>query len=342
MPGSAKVGWAVMGTETIATEQMVAAIRTVGHLPLWVVSRDPHYARSFADDMDIPNATSDMQLVWDDPEVRFVYVSATRRRRPHHIAAAAEAGKHILCDGPLCDDKQEAARLVGLCHDTKVTLAVHHLGRASSVHQTMKRLIREGEIGQVHTISIARGGPFHPRPNRRAQHSSGEGDILYDAAIEDVDLVRFLTDAEPQYATGMWKLSENSPQQIAFLIHMDDGSLFQGHESFLTTEMEDTVVVAGTKGALIANGSLNGRGSGTLTRRLAGKNELIPIRERDIHLAAVQDFVTGLHGRPTWLSTGEDSVANLHTIDALSAAVKGKQVVDIKAAHTRGAAGGST
>lgn len=323
-----------MGTETIATEQMVAAIRTVGHLPLWVMSRDPLYARSFADDLDIPNSTSELQSVWDDPEVRFVYVSATRQRRPYHIAAAAKAGKHILCDGPLCDDRQEAIRLVELCHNTKVTLAVHHLGRASSVHQTMKRLIREGEIGQVHTISVTRGGPFHPPPNRRAQHFSSDGDILYDATIEDVDLVRFLTDAEPRIATGMWKLLENSPQQIAFLLHMDDGSLFQGHESFLTTELEDTVVVAGTKGALIANGTLNGRGHGTLTRRLAGKNELIPIRERDIHLAAVQDFVTGLHGRPTWLSTGEDSVANLLTIDALSEAINGQQVVAFKTAHT--------
>lgn len=319
-----------MGTETIATEQMVAAIRSIGHQTLWVVSRNAQYAGTFAGDLDIPNATDDLEHVWADQEVRFVYVSATRERRSYHIAAAAEAGKHILCDGPISNEREEAARLVSLCHNRKVTLAVHHIARASNVHQTMKRLIRDGEIGQIHSIVVARGGAFHPSPNRRAQLNNPEGDIFFDAAIEDIDLVRFLTDAEPHQVTGLAKPMNGAAQHLAFVLSMDDGCIFQAHASFLTAEIEDTVMVAGSKGSLIASGTLYGRGSGTLTRRIGGKNELIPIRDQDVHVAAVQDFVTGLHGRPTWLSTGEDSVANLNALDAIMSSIRTGKVVGVK------------
>ncbi|MBB2713412.1 Gfo/Idh/MocA family oxidoreductase (plasmid) [Rhizobium sophoriradicis] len=330
MAGNDRVGWAIMGTETIATEHMVSAIRSIGHQPLWVVSRNAHYAGTFAGDLSIPNATDDLERVWADRDVRFVYVSATRERRSFHIAAAAEAGKHILCDGPISNEREEAARLVSLCHDLKVTLAVHHIARASSVHQTMKRLIREGDIGQIHSIVVARGGAFHPSPNRRGPLANLEGDIFFDAAIEDVDLVRFLTDAEPNRATGISKPMGGAPQHLAFALAMDDGCIFQAHESFLTADIEDTVMIAGSKGSLTASGTLYGRGSGTLTRRIGGKNELIPIRDKDVHVAAIQDFVTGLHGRPTWLSTGADSVANLAAINSIIASIQTGDVIDIQ------------
>lgn len=330
MAASAKVGWAIMGTETIATEHMVSAIRSLGHLPLWVVSRNLQYAQSFAEDLDIPNATNDLTGVWADPQVRFVYVSATRDRRSYHIRSAAKAGKHILCDGPICEDRDQAEQLIKLCHDMKVTLAVHHVARASNVHQTMKRLIREGEIGQLQSISLIRGGAYHPPPNRRDQAAVEDSDIVYDAAVESVDLARYLTDSEPHQVFAMAKPSEHLPQHLAFALRMDGECIFQSHESFVTADIEDMVLVAGNKGSLTASGTLNGRGAGTLTRRIAGKNELIPIRERDVHVAAVQDFVTGLHGRPTWLSTGEDSVANLQTVEAMLMSVKNGRLVDIK------------
>ncbi|MBB4235930.1 Gfo/Idh/MocA family protein [Rhizobium esperanzae] len=329
MPASAEIGWAIMGTETIATEHMVSAIRSIGHLPLWVFSRNLQYAQAFAGDLDVSNATSDLTTVWAAPQVRFVYVSATRDRRPYHVAAAARAGKHILCDGPLCDDREQAAELVKLCHDMKVTLAVHHVARASNVHQTMKRLIRDGDIGQLQSIIVVRGGPHEPPPQRRGKVERAAGDIFFDAAIESVDLARYLTDAEPRQISGLKKVQDQLPLHLAFLMRMNDGCIVQGHESFAVSDIEDMVLVAGSKGSLIANGTLNGRGAGTLTRRIAGKNELMPIRERDVHVAALQDFVAGLHGRPTWLSTGEDSVSNLYTIEALQTSVKTGELVDL-------------
>lgn len=118
---NAEEGWSVMGTGTIATEHMVAAIRAMGHSPLWVVSKSRADALHFSNDLGIPQATTDLERVRSDPAVKFAYISASLKRRPHYVLAAADAGKHILCDGPLSQDSRtqkdssSTARTVECC-----------------------------------------------------------------------------------------------------------------------------------------------------------------------------------------------------------------------------------
>ncbi|TIW74652.1 MAG: Gfo/Idh/MocA family oxidoreductase, partial [Mesorhizobium sp.] len=162
-----KTGWSVMGTGTIATEQMVAGIRAQGHTPLWVVSRRKLDAAHFAQDLDIPQWTTNLSSALGDPDVEFIYVSARIQRRAHYITAAAQAGKNVLCDGPISESSKMAAALVRVCDTAGIVLAVHHPFRASAIHQTMRRLIVDGEIGKVQSILITREGPYKPTAKRR-------------------------------------------------------------------------------------------------------------------------------------------------------------------------------
>lgn len=331
---NAEEGWSVMGTGTIATEHMVAAIRAMGHSPLWVVSRDQADALQFANDLSIPRATTDMERVWSDPAVKFVYISASLRRRQHYVLAAADAGKHILCDGPLSEDSKTARLLVRHCSDREVVLAVNQTPRASAVHQTMRRLILEGEIGAIQSLSILRGGPFHPPPNRRDE-IAGNGSVFLDISTEDIDLARFLTGREPVEAVALAKESNGAPYHLAYTIRMEDGSLLQAHESFGTADMESMVVAAGSDGVLIASGTLSSRGSGVLMRRLAGRNELVPVRDRDLHTTTLEDFVAAAKHRASPLATGRDSLAALIATEAVASAARRGRSMAIRIDESR-------
>ncbi|MCA1368731.1 Gfo/Idh/MocA family oxidoreductase [Bradyrhizobium sp. BRP14] len=326
---NAEEGWSVMGTGTIATEHMVAAIRAMGHSPLWVVSKNQADALHFSNDLSIPQATTDMEQVWSDPAVKFVYISASLKRRQHYVVAAANAGKHILCDGPLSEDSKTARLLVRHCSDREVVLAVNQPLRASAVHQTMRRLILEGEIGAIQSISILRGGPFQPPPDRRGEISR-HGSVFLDICIEDIDLARFLTGGEPIEAIAFARESNGAPYHLAYTIRMEDGSLLQAHESFGTAEMESMVVAAGSNGVLIASGTLSSRGSGVLMRRLAGRNELVPVRDRDLHTTTLEDFVAAAKHQASPLATGMDSLAALVATEAVASATKRGRVMVIR------------
>ena len=313
-------GWSVMGTETIATERMVAAIRTVGQEPLWVVSRSGNDAGAFARDLDIPGSTTDLMRVLDDPSIAFAYVSARVERRLRYVAASLHARVHVLCDGPVAPSAEAAAELVALGQSTGTVLAVNQPFRASAVHQTMRRLISEREVGAVRSVVLVRGRPYEPPSSRRSDGLPKAGQIYLDACVDGIDLARFLTGAEPVEASAVSNEPDASPDHLTYTIRMSDGCLFQAHESFAIAEMDSLLLVAGEKGILTANGTLNGRASGTLSRRIGGRTELVPVRDREGDLSTVADFLNRVGGRVSWVSTGFDNVAALRAVEAVQKA----------------------
>ncbi|MGO1074973.1 Gfo/Idh/MocA family protein [Inquilinus sp. CA228] len=314
-------GWSVMGTGTIATEQMVAAIRSVGHEPLWVVSRNIDDAKSFSEDVKIAQTAVAAPRALRDPRVDFAYVSAARGRRRHYISAAAAAGKHVLCDGPISGTSRAARTLVDRCRQAGVLLALNQPFRASTLHQTMRRLLSEGEIGTLQSIVIVRGAPFLPPPHRRIEEGKPHGDVLLDMSIDNIDLARFLTGQDPVEVSALSAVPRGAPaDQLSYSIGLSGGALFQAYESFSAAEIESMVMLAGDHGALIAHGTLNGKPSGTLVRRVNGKNELIPVRERDQHVTTVEGFMALVRRHPSWMCVGEDNVVALRAAEAVAAA----------------------
>ncbi|WP_246677040.1 Gfo/Idh/MocA family oxidoreductase [Mesorhizobium sp. B2-4-15] len=329
MPASAKAGWSFVGAGTIATELMVEAIRAIGHSPLWVVSQNKIDAANFAQDLGIPHSTTDVDRALQDPSVGFAYISARLKRRPHYISAAAGARKHILCDGPISDNSRSAKTLVTLCNQAGASLAVNQPLRASTIHQTMRRLISDGDIGTVRSIVLLRGGPYHGPLTRRARDADEGGGIYLDVSVEDIDLARFLTAAEPLEVTATSAPFDAAPSQLAYTVRLSNGCLFQAYESFSTADIESMVMVAGDRGALIAQGTMNGRASGTLLRRTDGKSELVPVREHDFQVSTVKDFVNTRSREASWLSGGSDSVTALLVVEAMMISAKRRRAVPI-------------
>lgn len=338
---SEAIGWSLMGTGTITTEHMVAAIRSAGQEPLWVVSRNRQYATHFSQDMQIPDVSLDARQALEDPRVGFAYVSAVRDRRKHYILAAAAQGKHVLCDGPIAGSSRLAARLVETCRAAGITLALHQPFRTLSPHRTMRRLLQEGEIGTLQSLVIARGAPFQPPPNRHVDEAVNRSDALFEASVDSIDLARFLTSQEPVAVSALPALpAQDEIDQQSYAVGLSGGAVLQSYESFTTAEFESIVMLAGDRGTLIAHGTLSGKGAGTLARRLNGRNELIPVRERDPHVTTIEAFLALQQKSATWMSLGEDNVIALLAAETIRAA-RNRRPVSIPAADTKTSTGGS-
>lgn len=321
------LGWSIMGTGTISTEHMVAAIRSAGHQPLWVVSRNRHYATDFSQDMQIPGIAVDARRSLQDPRVGFAYVSAVRDRRRHYILAAAAERKHVLCDGPIAGTSRMAANLVEACKTAGITLALNQPFRTLAPHQTMRRLLQDGEIGTLQSLLITRGAPYQPPPNRHLGESADRSDALLELSVDSVDLARFLTGQEPATVAALSATPPGTETgQASYAIRMSGGAIFQCYESFTTAEFESIVMLAGDRGTLIAHGTLSGKGSGALVRRLNGRNELIPVRDRDQHVTTIEAFLALPQNPATWMSLGDDNVIALRTAEAVRAAQRKRHV----------------
>jgi predicted dehydrogenase len=76
--------------------------------------------------------------------------------------AAANAGKDIYCEKPLCQSIHEARAMVNAVRKNKRIFQTGSMQRSSREFRTTADLVRNGRIGKIHRIEVAVGGPAVP------------------------------------------------------------------------------------------------------------------------------------------------------------------------------------
>lgn len=115
-----------------------------------VADTDPDGRAQAAKRLGVDRAYGDYRRMLD--EVRPDIVAICLRWIDQHrgmAVAAAERGVHIFMEKPFCRTLAEADEIVAACERTHVKLAIAHPTRYSPKLERVRRLIRDGAIGQV-------------------------------------------------------------------------------------------------------------------------------------------------------------------------------------------------
>lgn len=101
----------IVGTSAIAREMLDAVAGTDGIAVAALCSRSQEKARELARERHIPAyyASYDAMLAWDGIDA--VYLATPNSLHVSQALAALEAGKHVICEKPLCTVRGEAERL---------------------------------------------------------------------------------------------------------------------------------------------------------------------------------------------------------------------------------------
>ena len=88
----------------------LSAIRSLGHEVTWIVGRNAVRTQAFAEENKIPDWTIDIdEALSSDAEI--VHICTPPAEHAGIIRKCLAAGKHIICEKPLCMDPDEAAAL---------------------------------------------------------------------------------------------------------------------------------------------------------------------------------------------------------------------------------------
>lgn len=115
----------------------------------------------------------------------------------HHKAmtiAAAEAGKHVLCEKPLATTVEDAQAMIDACKQHGVKLQTAFPVRFNSSVVALRDAIRSGAIGETLTI-VARNPGYCPGSWFVDPALSGGGAVI-DHTVHVVDVLRWIYDAE--------------------------------------------------------------------------------------------------------------------------------------------------
>ncbi|GAB2567289.1 Gfo/Idh/MocA family protein [Gracilibacillus alcaliphilus] len=198
---------------------------------------------------------ADYQDLLKEP-IDAVVVTSENQKHLEHVKAAAEHGKHILCEKPLSSNVQDAEEMIRVCKEKGVILQTAFPVRFNTPIQHAKKVIDSGELGNIVAIKGTNRGT-NPGGWFVQKEKSGGGAVI-DHTVHVVDIIRWFTKAEivEVYAEIDDKLSDYEIDDTGLLTMEFDNGMFatldcswSRNKSFPTWG-DVTLEIVGTNGTL--------------------------------------------------------------------------------------------
>ncbi len=190
----------VLGTAHIAHASSYSnAIKSIPGAKLVAVYDDEQERGSaFADQFDASYYSS-LDSLLERREIQAVIVTSATSQHNEIVQAAALSGKHILCEKPIATNLEDAREMIKACQKAGVLLQIAYVCRFYPFVQTARRLIENGEMGQIiGIIGGNRGRPPLPPvyPPWITDPMLAGGGALLDHSVHVTDAMRFILGQE--------------------------------------------------------------------------------------------------------------------------------------------------
>jgi predicted dehydrogenase len=144
----------VLGAAKIAVEKVIPAMQGGTYSEVVAIaSRTEAKARAAAGRLSIPTAHGSYEALIDDPNVDAIYNPLPNHLHLPWTKAAAEAGKHVLCEKPLGLNADEARALVAIRDRTGVVIQEAFMVWTHPQWRHVVEQCRSGAIGTVRGYS---------------------------------------------------------------------------------------------------------------------------------------------------------------------------------------------
>jgi len=329
-PTQPRVGWGVLGCGDITDKRGAPAIHAQPHSRLvHIQSRTGTRAEDFARRHGAARWTTRREELLADPEVDAVYVATEHHRHAEDVVAAAEAGKHVLCEKPMANSVADCRRMIDACRAHGVALQVAYYRRYYPKLVRMKELLDAGAVGEPVSAQIhlsSRLDPARVSPsNWRLNAELSGGGALVDTGSHRLDLLLWLL-GEPDRVAAFAECRElpmEAPDMETLLIRMASGVHVSSHHGYRSPS-DDRFEITGTRGVLSAT-PVDGPGL-RLTGDGREEHWELP-KHANVHFPLFDDFVTRLAAGQPPRFTGEDGMQASRIIAAAYESARTGRVV---------------
>ena len=154
-PTDRQIRWGILGTARIATKVCRAMHRAEGARVVAVASRAAARAAAWAEEHGVERSHGSYEELLRDDRIDAVYIPLPPSLHAEWTLAAAEAGKHVLCEKPLAADVHEVERMVAACRRAGVQLMDGVMWKHHARTAAMRGHIERGELGRLRRVTSA-------------------------------------------------------------------------------------------------------------------------------------------------------------------------------------------
>jgi predicted dehydrogenase len=145
----------LVGSQFISTIHLEALRSVPGAEVVAVASATEEHARGFAERHGLRRWFTDYRKMYELPDLDLVVLGLPNNLHCDATLAAAGAGKHVVCEKPLCLSLAEADRMIEACRRANVKLMYAEELCFTPKYVRLKQLIDEGALGRVHLLKQA-------------------------------------------------------------------------------------------------------------------------------------------------------------------------------------------
>lgn len=204
-----KVRWGVLGVARIATVKVIPAMQRGALSEIAAIaSRDLAKAREAAQKLGIPKAYGTYEELLADPEIDAIYNPLPNHLHVPWSIAAAEAGKHVLCEKPVGLNAQEALKLLAARDRTGRKIGEAFMVRTHPQWLRARELVRSGAIGELRSV-LGFFSYFNADPANIRNILEWGGGGLMDIGCYPITTSRFAFGEEPSRVSAVMERDPN-------------------------------------------------------------------------------------------------------------------------------------
>jgi myo-inositol 2-dehydrogenase / D-chiro-inositol 1-dehydrogenase len=257
--GMAEIGVGIIGSGFVAEIHAEAFRRVPNARLVGAASPTEGRAAAFAARHGLSHHFTDYRQLLELPEVDVVSLCLPNDLHCAATVDAAAAGKHVICEKPLCTTLDEADRMIAACREAGVKLMYAEELCFTPKYVRAKQLADEGALGEIYLVkqSEKHDGP-HADWFWDVQRSGGG--VTLDMGCHAIEFFRWILGKRPiasvyaQMGTYVHHDRTEGDDNAIILVEFDNGAVGMAEESWAKPGgMDDRAEIYGSKGVTYAD-----------------------------------------------------------------------------------------
>ena len=188
-----RMRWAIVGLGTFAVGQVIPGFGNARRSRITAfVSGNPQKARALGEAYGVARFYdyAGYDEIAQDEEIDCIYIALPVGLHAEYAIRALEAGKHVLCEKPMCVSVSQAKAMVAAARASNRQLGVAYRVHFEPNNRDTLRRISAGELGTIRHVSADHGfdaNPAYPPHKWRLEKALAGGGSLFDIGIYGIN-----------------------------------------------------------------------------------------------------------------------------------------------------------
>ncbi len=304
------MNFGICGFGRVVENYAHAGIVGAGGRVVALSARNAERAAALAQRYGVPGAYTSPEELVADPKVEAVLVASPNPFHRAHVALAARAGKHVLCEKPLALSSGDARAMADLCRTRGVHLHVVRPWVFTPLAGAFRdALTGLGALGRVEVVLEKRGSVAAEQWRRQPGYG---GDVLFELAPHCLDMIRFYI-GEVQQVCG------------ASALQLRDWGILDTVTALVTAGAGVPCVVHVSYAMTSWRGIRAWGENGTAALRQEGEDWVVEANGREVratmnrYLPQVRHFISCIRGGETPLADAAEGIRALEIAEEIRA-----------------------